>query len=188
MTTDRAQRMIDSAPDYYQQSKVYAAIQQAIADELGGVSTSNDDVKKQLFIVRATWGLKYWEEALGIVTVESDSYEIRRSRVLAKWRGVGNFSADLVKSVCEAFTNGEVAVAFNVATSVVTVTFMGVRGIPPNLSDLQAQIENLVHAHLGLAWAFTYLIYDELRTSGHTYDQLKAHNLTYDQLKTWKPV
>jgi len=180
--------MIDSAPGYYQYAKVYTAIQQAIADELDGVQTDTDDLKNQFFITRATWGLKYWEEALGITTVESDSYEIRRSRVLAKWRGVGNFSADLVKSVCEAFTNGEVVVAFNVATSIVTVTFTGTKGIPPNVSDLQAQIENLVHAHLGLTWVFTYLTFGELGTANNTFEQLEAAGLTFETFSTWTPA
>lgn len=186
-TTVRAQRMIDSVPGYYQYATVYAAIQQAIADELDAVSADNDDLKDQFFIVRATWGLKYWEEALGIPVVETDSYEIRRSRVLAKWRGVGNFSADLVKSVCEAFTNGEVSVAFNLATSIVTVTFIGVRGVPPNLSDLQAQIDNLVHAHLGLEWAFTYMRWDEYDAANKTWDAWDALNLTWDAFEAYRP-
>lgn len=183
----RTERMIDSAPDYYQQSKVYEGIQKAIAEDLDAVDQSNDDVKKQLRILTATWGLKYWEEKLRIPTNESDSYEIRRSRILSKWRGFGQFSAALIESVAESYSGGDVTVTVDVANYQITVTFIGKMGIPPNLEDLQTVIDNIVHAHLGVNYVFSYLTWDTLDASNKTWDQIDALNLTWDEFEVWKP-
>lgn len=175
--------MINSAPDYYQESRVYAAIQQAVADEIDYQESNSNDLEDQLYIETATWGLKYWEEEVGIPTNTADSYEVRRSRVLSKWRGFGNFSGSLVKKVCEAFTNGEVTVTVNIATGIVTITFIGARGLPPNLSDLQATLDDIVHAHLSLAYVFTYITWAEFDAKNWTFNTLDGFNYTWDQLE-----
>lgn len=66
MRSIRTQRMIDSAPYYYQFSRVYEAIQAAQADEYDSIDAKIADLQQQLYIPTATWGLKYWEEILGI--------------------------------------------------------------------------------------------------------------------------
>jgi len=174
--TVTADRMINSAPYYYQYSEVYKAIQQAQADEYDSVEEKNEDLRKQLYILTATWGLKYWEQALGITTVETDSYEIRRSRVLSKWRGFGNFSATLVKSVCEAYTNGEVDVTIDIPNYEITIQFVSNIGVPPNLWDLQTLIDNIVHAHLGVVYKLRYLTITKVEAL--TIDEVQARQLT----------
>lgn len=178
--SERTQRMVDSAPEYYQYSAIYTAIQAAQADEYDSQEAKNADLQAQFYIPTATWGLKYYEEGLGIATIESDPYDIRRSRVLAKWRGIGNFSAEMIKSIAEAFTNGEVDVTINIPAQEVTVTFIGTYGIPPNINDLKAMVDNIIHAHLGLTWKFKYLTWDDLDSRGQTWDNLDAEILTWD--------
>ena len=182
--TTRAQRMVDSAPDYYATSDLYKSMQQAIADELDRVEANNADLEKQRSIMTATWGLRYFEQELGIPVNESDPYDIRRSRVLAKWRGVGKFSAALIKSVAQAFSNGEVDVTVFPSTYTVVVTFTGTRGVPPNLDDCKAAIENIVHAHLGVEYKFIYTIHQELRSFTHA----QMRTMTNEQLKTQLPT
>jgi hypothetical protein len=188
IVSERSQRMVDSAPDYYQYSNTYGEIQGAIAEDLNGVDLNNEDIKKQLRILTATWGLKYWEFRLGIPINEADSYEVRRSRVLSKWRSPGNFSADLIRSVAEAFSGGEVEVRVDIPAYQVYIKFVGARGIPENLDDLKAQIENIIHAHLGTEYEFTYLRYSELDAANKTWSQIDALNMTWEEFETWKPV
>lgn len=180
----RTQRMIDSAPGYYQYSQIYAAIQAAQANEYDSQEAKNADLQKQLYTTKATWGLKYWEEALGIPINESDSYDIRRSRVLSKWRGKGNFSAAMIKNMAEAYSNGEVEVTIDAANYLVTVKFIGARGIPENLEDLKAAVSNIIHAHLGLEWKFSYLTWNELDAAGYIWDTLDAVGYTWDVFET----
>lgn len=185
--TERTQRMVDSAPEYYENSDLFMQYQAAVSAELDKISADEEDIRLQKRIKTATWGLMYWEEVQGMPVVESDPYDIRRSRVLSKWRGVGNFSADLIESVAEAFINGEVSVRMRVPQQEVVVTFIGWRGIPPNLDDLKVQLENIIHATNGLAWRFTYLNWNELDNTNMTWDQLDALEMTWDEFEIWKP-
>ena len=177
--------MVDSAPEYYQYSAIYTAIQAAQADEYDSQEAKNADLQAQFYIPTATWGLKYYEEGLGIATIESDPYDIRRSRVLATWRGIGNFSAEMIKSVAEAFTNGEVDVAVDIPAQEVTITFIGTYGVPPNINDLKAMVDNIIHAHLGLTWVFRYLLWSELDAATLTWAAFNALGLTWAELKVW---
>lgn len=185
--TPRQEGMVTTAPQYYHYSKIYAAIQGAQADEYDTIEEKNADLKKQMYIPTATWGLMYWELLLDIPTVANDPYHIRRSRVLSRWRGFGNFSAALIRNVCEAYTNGEVSVDVDVLAGEVKITFVGVRGIPENLKDLQELIADVIHAHLGPSYHFTYLVWNGLDAAALTWDELDALNLTWDELETWKP-
>lgn len=183
--TERVSRMMDSTPQYYQFSTVFEAIQTAQGDEYDSQEAKNEDLRLQLYIMTATWGLLYWEEVLGLPTNLAESYSIRRSKVLSLWRGVGNFSAELIKTVCESFSNGEVDVIVDIPGLAITVKFVGTMGIPPNMGDLEAVIDNLIHAHLGVGYTFTYLVYDVLKATLKTYDELKATLKTNESLKTW---
>lgn len=179
--TIRADRMVQSAAPNYQFARVYKGIQQAIADEYDRLDDKQKDLEKQFNPLTATWGLKYWEEIFHIPTVEADGYEIRRSRVVSAWRGIGNFSAELIKSLCEAFTNGEVIVTM--VGSVVNIVFSGVRGVPPNIEDLQNSVDNIIHAHLEAKYIFTYLTWAEFDTLTVALQESK----TWDELEVYKP-
>lgn len=183
----RLQRMIDSAPEYYQTAIGYRDLQRAVAAELDLLTKNSADLARQRRIATATWGLKYWEERVGLPTILSDTYEIRRSRVLSKWRGVGQFRASLIKSVAEAYSNGEVEVEIDVAKFLVTVKFSGATGIPPNIDDLKAAIDNIIHAHLGIEYTLAYLTWDMLDEANMTWDEIDALNMTWDEFEVWKP-
>jgi hypothetical protein len=189
MATIRTERMTAGLPGYYQNSRVMEAIQAAQADEFDSQEEKSKDLQNQLFIQTATWGLAYWEYPLGIPVNLADSYDIRRSRVLSKWRSLSSqFSAKLIASICEAFSGGETNVIIDVATQTVKVKFIGARGIPENLDDLKEAVEKIVHAHLGVEYSFTYLTWNELDAAAITWDQIDAMGLTYDEFDVWKPV
>lgn len=160
--TERLERMMGQVPDYYETSAVYRKIQESQGNEYDSIEAKNADLKAQLRIRTATWGLRYWEEALYIPVVLTDSYSMRRGRILAKWRSPGNFSAALVKSVCESFVNGQVDVSIDLTKSLVLIKFNGPLGVPEKLADVEAAIENIIHAHLGKAYSFRYLLIREI--------------------------
>lgn len=184
--TQRTDRMARSAPGYYMLSNIYNSILDTVAARLDEAEEKDGDLAIQLYIPTATWGLKYWEETLGIQINLADSYETRRSRVAAAWRGIGNFGADLIKSVCEVFTNGEVDVRIRVPEFEVVITFIGKTGIPPGLADLQARVDEIVHAHLGIQWKFRYLTWDELDAFTWPWDTLDSMAFTWDTIEVYK--
>ncbi|WP_138751131.1 putative phage tail protein [Paenibacillus sinopodophylli] len=160
--TERVERMLSQAPEYYETSAVYAEIQAAQGNEYDTEDNKNADLKAQLRIKTATWGLKYYEDQLHIPTITTDSYETRRGRVLSRWRSPGNFSASLVKTVCESFVNGQVDVTFDMAKSEVIIKFNGPFGVPEKIVDVVEAVENVIHAHLGKSFSYRYLKINEL--------------------------
>lgn len=149
MTSVRTRRMVASAPIYYQTSRIYKDIQNAIALELDGIDASNEDLSNQLYVRTATWGLVFWERQLGLIPVPTDTYDVRRSRVLGRLRGIGSFSAQLVHSIASAYTRDEVKVLMDFINGWVTVEFIEDF---PNTTDFKDQLEEIVHAHLGLQY------------------------------------
>lgn len=162
MITQRVDRMLSQAPEYYETSAVYTEIQAAQGSEYDTEDAKNADLKAQLRIKTATWGLKYYEDQLHIPTITTDSYEARRGRVLSRWRSPGNFSASLVKTVCESFVNGQVDVSIDLVNSVVNIKFVGPLGVPDIIADVDDAVENIIHAHLGHAFQYRYIKINEI--------------------------
>lgn len=169
------ERILRSAPDYYSGSAVYTGIQAAKAAEWDRVTDQLRDLALQMHPTTATWALTYYEEAYNLETIETDSYEIRRSRIMAKLRSPGNFSAKLIQQVCESFSNGQVSVSIDFDAGQVTIAFTGLDGIPPNLDDLKAAVDKIVHCHLGVAYVITNLTWDVLDAGNVTWDTLDSY-------------
>lgn len=153
MASERTARMMGTVPDYYQESVVFEAIQDAMATEYDLVDAANDDLRLQLNASTATWGLRYWEEALGIPTREADGYAVRRGRVAAKLIGEGNFSARLLMTIAEGYGQ-QIRVEVDAAAFLVTITFQ--QGIPTFLEEYKETVEDFIHAHLGTEYKFEY--------------------------------
>lgn len=173
--TERVDRMLSQAPDYYETSAVYNKIQAVQADEYDSLAEKNADLALQMRIKTATWGLKFYEEALHIPIDEADSLENRRGRILSRWRSPGNFSASLVKSVCESFVNGQVDVSIDLVNSLVHIKFVGPLGVPDKIEDVTDAVENIIHAHLGKEFEFRYLTVNQVQ--GMTIAQMQATKL-----------
>lgn len=151
--------LIELLPPYERQSKVFQEIFNAEQIEFDRLDTDIEDLRKQLSIDTATWGLVIYEKELGIKTDLSKPLGERRSVVKSKWRGTGKVDRALIKAVVDAYTNGQVEVSFD---SSITVTFTGVYGIPPNLGDAKNAVEDISPAHLRVLYAFMYLFIKDI--------------------------
>lgn len=152
--------------------------------ELGGFLYYSDDVKKQLRIDTATWGLVYWEERYGIETNLDLSYEQRREMVKAKKRGQGTTTMQMIKNVAEVFSGGEVNVIENTGPYIFTIQFVGVKGIPRNMQAFINMLEDIKPAHLGYEFKYTYTVWNFLKEKKLTWNNSKAK--TWDQLKVYE--
>lgn len=166
-------------PSYLVKSKIFSAVLDTMQIELDNIDNIVKDIVNQCFVDTATWGLKYWEEMLGIPTDESKPYEFRRSVIKSKIRGSGTITVNLIKNVSESFSNGEVEVIEQPSIYSFTVKFVGTIGIPPNLDDLKKAIEEIKPAHLGVIYEIIYNTHDSL--SIFTHDHLSLY--TYSQLR-----
>ncbi|MCQ4086683.1 putative phage tail protein [Saccharibacillus sp. JS10] len=144
-----------------------------------------DETLDQFFVRTATWGLELWERELDIEVDPAKPIEQRRSVVESKLRGGGVFSGKMVRNVAAAYERGSVDVTFKPEEWSFTITFVGTRGLPPNLDDLKEAIENIKPAHLMVEYAFTYLIWKELDSKKLTWNQFDELHQTWNELEVW---
>ena len=164
--------LMDLLPDYYRDAAAVVELQGAFGHWSDALDTARDDLFAQLNVDTATWGLRQWETALGITTDISKSYPFRRTRVLSKLRGFGTTTASMIQNVAESFSNGDVAILEYNAESRFEVKFVGTIGIPPNMNDLTAAIEEIKPAHL--AYTYVYIYRTHAALSAYTHEQLAA--------------
>ena len=91
-------------PPFVYEKKEMDALYTAQGYEAGLARHNLEDLVEQCFVSTATWGLIRWEEVFGIATNMSLSYEQRREIIMAKIRGQGTTTAEMIKDVAEAFS------------------------------------------------------------------------------------
>lgn len=180
--------VIDYVPRWYEQFPEVIEILDARAEEFIKLNTEIKDVLDQFFVNRATWGLDAWEKVFGITHSEPRSYEERRSVIKSHMRGAGTTTLTMIKSVAESYDGGEVEVENDPENYVVTITFIGTRGVPSNLSDTERALREIIPAHLAIEFKFTYLNWNELDIANLTWDELDALNLTWDEFERYRFV
>lgn len=173
-------------PVVWKKSITNKAIYKTQGIELGLLYYYLDDLKNQLFIDTATWGLTSWEEEYGIPTNLNYNYEERREIIKAKKRGQGTCTKALIKSVAETFSGGECNVLENTAPYTFTIQFIGVKGIPKNMQGLKDVINTIKPAHMIYNFKYTYNTYGMIKDSNLTHEQLKQ--FTYGDLKTTEKI
>ncbi|MGO4374818.1 putative phage tail protein [Paenibacillus sp. MCAF20] len=180
--------MLDYLPNYYSESALVDNLTSREAEELQILHTRMQDVLRQFFVGTATWGLSKWEELCGIPTDKDKPFEQRRSVILSKLRGAGTITLATIKEVVDSFENGVIQLEENFSKYEVIITFIGTRGLPPNLDDVEHALREVVPAHLQISFRFTYLVWEELDLAGLSWAELEGLNMTWEQLEVWKPI
>jgi hypothetical protein len=168
--------LLSYLPEYYEGSSESVLIQMAIQPEVDAAWSGRDDLLLQLDPHTATWGLDCWESALGLQTDHTRDLEFRRTRVVAKLRGQGTTTVALIQAVSESFSNGQVDVREFAPEYRLEIHFVGTIGIPPNLEDLQAALDDILPAHL--AWEFVIYYRTHEMASQYTHGELAAFQHT----------
>lgn len=173
--------MLSYMPLYYHTSNIIKAILKVQGSEFDSLQQDIKELGKQFFIETATWGLEFWEREFDLpVNPTGLSEEARRSRIKGKIRGIGKVGSSLIKSIAEAYANGEADVGFD---GRINITFIGKRGIPQEIEELKKQIGDVVPAHLEVVYNYTYLTWAE-------FDLLAAwvqESMTWAELEVFKP-
>ncbi|MWV44579.1 DUF2313 domain-containing protein [Paenibacillus sp. HJL G12] len=162
MNSLRGRELFSYLPFYYENSRVMQSDMDAKGGEMDLLYQALDAAAAQFFVRTATWGLGRWEFELGIPTDQAKPLDQRRAVVESKLRGAGQFSGGLVKNVAEAYDGGKVEVSFQPSEWGFMVKFIDTIGIPPNLEDLKAAVEEIKPAHLAVKYEFRYLIIREI--------------------------
>ena len=152
--------LLEYLPSFYHNSDVIKTFMESNSVEVDTLKAYIEDLIKNLYVKTATWGLDLFEEELGLTTDKSISYEERRERILAKKRGNGTTTKKMLKNTAEAFSGGEVEIIENFEDYSFIVKFVGVLGIPKNLTLFKNMIEEIKPAHLNYELAFTYTVWN----------------------------
>jgi hypothetical protein len=169
-------------PEFYQQIRDFREMMKTAGEEIGLLWNENDSVLKQFFVSTATWGLDLWESELGLATDSTKPVERRREIILAKLRGAGTTTKQMIKTAAAAFSGGEVDVIEFPLEHRFVVKFIGVKGIPPNMPGFIAMLEQIKPAHLVYSFEYTYTTWDMLKSltwavaGTKTWDELKRYD------------
>lgn len=141
-------RIEGSLPDYLAEQPEVQAIQAVLLEAAQTLRVDIDDTVDQLFVQRADWGLLLWEMAFGLSVSGSKNLEERRGRILAKLRGQGTSTAELIKTLVMSFGLAAVEILEHVADHCFEVCVFGLPALPSHLGDIRAAIEEVKPAHL----------------------------------------
>ncbi len=173
--------MLRYMPDYYQPSQVIRALFKAVTAELRRLEFDADTVRDSLFLDSVVENIGRWEADLGITPDHNKPYDFRREKVRAKLRAVGTTTREMIANVAAAFPNGEVEVIEDNANYSFKVRFTGVKGLPKNMTDLSAILEEIKPAHLAYIYDYTYNAWDFLITK--TWGEVSP--LTWSEIQTF---
>lgn len=169
--------IINYLPTYERGSEIFKNLTNSENIELQSQYDAIEDFKIQLSVDTATWGLDYYEKDLGIVTDYSKPYDYRRSVIKSKMRANGKCDRTLIKLTCDAYTNGDVDVSFN---GHIVIKFTSIKGIPPNMDDLKAILEEIKPATKAIDFEYTYNTWAAVSL----YKWSDVSNKTWSQLGT----
>ena len=170
--------LINKLPSFYD-NDIVKPIQNALNIEADSINSSVENTLNQFFVSSATYGLDNWEKMLGISKNNFD-IQTRRENIKAKMRSRGTTSIDVIKNICEAYSNGEVDIAVDHANYSFVIKFVGSIGIPQAFEELDKTIENNKPCHLAHSYEFTYNAHNKL--SKFTHEELSR--FTHEELRS----
>ncbi|GKX29201.1 hypothetical protein SH1V18_16810 [Vallitalea longa] len=174
--------LIRYLPPFLHNVREIITLEKTSADEVGALKYEIEDVINQFFINTATWGLDLWESELGLMTDPSKPYSLRREIIIAKIRGAGTTTKQLIKNVAVAYSGGEVDVIEYPDEYRFEIQFIGIKGIPLNMAGLIKSIEDIKPAHLTYSFKYTYTVWNML--SDLNWQQ--ANNKTWNEIKVYE--
>ena len=153
--------LMDYLPEFYLSSREVNVFQDAWQPEIDEIWKARDDLLAQLNPNTATWGLALWEEAFGLPSEESIPYSSRRTRVIARLRGMGTTTPARLQSVLETFCPGcDVSLVEHFHEYMVEIKLRMVDHTVEDMPGLKAMLRLIMPAHL--AWGFAI----QLESSG----------------------
>lgn len=180
-----SQVMKNYIPDYLKTSRIMTSILDAEGVELDDLRMSLEEVLQQFYVETATEkGLTIWERFLGLNSFAGKPLEQRRSRIISKLRGMGTVTTELIQNVAESYIYGHVTVTEHPETYSFTIKFMDPLGVPANLEDVKAAVDDIKPAHLGVIYEFTYTTWGDVKSL--TWGTVKTG--TWGELKTRKTL
>ena len=169
--------LINKLP-YFYDNDITKPIQNSFTVEANSINDEVENTLNQFFVDSATFGLDKWDNMLGISKNNFD-IQTRRENIKAKMRARGTTSIDVIKNICEAYSNGEVDIVVNHTDYSFEIHFIGSIGVPKAFAELDKTIEEIKPCHLSHSYKFNYNTH--LNISTYTHEQLA--NYTHNEIR-----
>ena len=169
--------LINKLPSFYE-NDITKPIQDSFTVEANSI---NDEVKNtlnQFYVDSATFGLDKWEKMLGIPKNNND-IQTRRENIKAKMRSRGTTSVEVIKNICEAYSNGIVEIIVNHSDYSFIIDFIGSIGVPRAFAELDKIIEEVKPCHLAHRYKFNYNTQSDI--SKYIHEELTKY--THDEIR-----
>jgi hypothetical protein len=137
----------DYVPLFISENNEFGAIYEILQSEIDELKIETDDIRKQFFIPTATWGINIWENLTGVITDTTKSIDERRANVLAKLRGLGTSTVEVIRQIAKSFID-EVEVIEHNSEYYFEIDLLSHNGFPYDLNGLYNSIEQVKPAHL----------------------------------------
>jgi hypothetical protein len=155
LTSPSGQRMLSYVSPIYYQSRVMLAIFQTIGLEIDDLHEWVTEIREQLFPQTATWGLKYWEQVLGLPTNEAAPIGERRRAVLTKLATRTPVTPSLIKQIAQSNTGKPATVENRIGPYTFRI-IMESDGTGVDLQRLNKAIDEAKPAHLTAEYGILY--------------------------------
>lgn len=136
-------------PENYPDSRETAAFQAALQPEVELMWRARDELLAQLNPRTASdWGLRYWEDALGLGACDGVDLDTRRRQIVAKLQGRAATTPQVVKDVAETMLGAPVKVieVFDEYRVELEVDSGGL--LPAGVPQLRERLREIMPAHL----------------------------------------
>ena len=132
----------------------------------------------QFYVDSATYGLDCWEKMLGISKNNND-IQTRRENIKAKMRSRGTTSIEVIKNICEAYSNGIVEINVNHSNYSFEISFISTIGVPVSFEEMDRVVNEIKPCHLAHSYKFNYNTHSDI--SKYTHEQLAIY--TNDEIR-----
>lgn len=135
-------------PDLYRSTPQDQELQRVLMELVAGAERDKNVTLEQLFPSTASgWGLELWERAWGIPVDRTQSDQRRRERILAKVKGTGTTTVEVIRGIAESFSDCPVEIIEESALYRFVILYIGTPWISHS-EDLIAAVNERKPAHL----------------------------------------
>ena len=169
--------LINKLPSFYD-NDIVKPIQNALNIEADSINSSVENTLNQFFVSSTIYGLDKWESMLGISKNNFD-IQTRRENIKAKMRSRGTTSIDVIKNICEAYSNGIVEITVNHSDYSFEISFVSTIGIPLSFDEMDRVVNEIKPCHLAHSYKFNYNAHSDI--SNYTHKQLADY--THEEIR-----
>ncbi|MBQ7960165.1 MAG: YmfQ family protein [Clostridia bacterium] len=172
--------MLKKLPSYYRKSKVMQELFKSIELEFERLKDKVALTENQFFVILTDENIQNHEQDVGLTPDPSADIETRRGRVMSRLRGTGTVTKTMMKNVAASFVNGDIEIIEYPSQYCFAVKFTSRTGIPYNIADIQAMVEEIKPAHLAVEYIFTYRLWEDVIDTLQNWTTVKTY--TWDEV------